>query len=183
MGAFFVTSTFLYCYCDGVCSVDWYTFLPTSQSVVTVVSVHFANTQSKPTVQTLKSFFSGNPFGSRMARLGLTRALAVVIVTVTRRQLSCSRVTPRLVSVSVSPESMDPTADSVLLDTGTMDRMDVGVGDPRIFLHLFIHISTTDLSSERIKSTHCSSVYHLKSATVEEVAVTPAQESAAVLTG
>lgn len=76
-------------------------------------------------------------FASRMARLGSTHALAVVSVTVMPRQLSCSRVTPRVVSVPVSPESTDPTADSVLLDTGTMDQMDAGVGDPRI-LYMYI---------------------------------------------
>lgn len=78
-----------------------------------------------------------------------THALAVVSVTVMPLELLCSRVTPRLDSVPVSPESMDPTADSVLLDTGTMDLMDARVGDPRIldmhthkvqFLHLFIFL-------------------------------------------
>ena len=58
-----------------------------------------------------------------MGHLALTRALAVVSVTVMPQQLSSSRVILTVVSVPVSLESMGQTVDSVLLDTGTMDLM------------------------------------------------------------
>lgn len=66
-------------------------------------------------------------FLHRMAPLGSTRALAVVSVTVMLLQLSSSPATLRVVSVPVSLESTGPAANSVLLDTGTMDLMDAGV--------------------------------------------------------
>lgn len=79
--------------------------------------------------------------------MGSTHALAVVSVTVMPQQLLSSHVTPRVVSVPASLESTDPTANSVLLDTGTMDLMDARVGDLRVlymhivqFLHLFISL-------------------------------------------
>lgn len=66
-------------------------------------------------------------FFSRMAHSASTRALAVVSVTVKPRQLSSSHVTLRVVSVLVNLESMDQTANSAPLDTGTMDLMDARV--------------------------------------------------------
>lgn len=68
-----------------------------------------------------------------MGHLAFNHAPAVVSVTVTPQQHSCSHAIVRMVSVLVSRESMDQTVGSVLLDTGTTEQTDAGVSERDTF--------------------------------------------------
>lgn len=71
----------------------------------------------------------GLVYSPRTAPLALTPALAVVSVTARPQLPSLSPVTLRVVSVPVSLESMDLTANSVHPDSGIMDRTDARVSE------------------------------------------------------